>query len=78
MVHNVAWGYDLGEDVAHLTTNITSLDQESDVEFRYESDFFRADEVVRIEDVETSAVLFDRENVRSWRCLPERPSSRPR
>lgn len=59
MVHDLCWGYDSGEAVAHVTTNISPPDQEYDVEFEYGIDFFHADEVVKIEDVETGAVLFN-------------------
>jgi hypothetical protein len=59
MVHNVAWGYDLGDDVAHMTTNVSPPDQEYDVAFHYESDFFHADQIVKIEAVDTGALLFD-------------------
>jgi hypothetical protein len=39
--------------------NISPPAQEYDVEFHYESDFFHADEVVKIEAVDTGALLFD-------------------
>ena len=46
------WGYDVGDEVAHITTNISPPNVEYDVEFFYEVDFFRADEIEKIEDVE--------------------------
>ena len=60
MTYDVAWGYDLGKDVAHITTNISpGPDPDEDIEFQYELNFFHANEIIRIEDVETTAVLFD-------------------
>jgi hypothetical protein len=60
MTYDVAWGYDVGEDVAHVTTNVSpgppSVD---DLEFPVELDFFRANEIVKVEDADTGAVLFD-------------------
>ena len=59
MVHDVAWGYDLGEDVAHVTTNVSPPNVDYEVDFTYDVDFFRSNEVVRIEDVETGMLLFE-------------------
>ena len=53
-VHDVACGYDLGDDVAHVTTNISpGPGQPCDV------DFFHANEVARIEDAQDGHLLFD-------------------
>ena len=60
MAHDVGWGYDLGEEVAHITTNGSpGPDPDEDIEFSYEVDFFHANQITKIEDVETGAVLFD-------------------
>lgn len=41
---NIAWGYDMGEEYAHVTTNISpSIDSEA-------VDFFFTSEVLRLED----------------------------
>jgi len=53
-VHDVAWGYDLGEDIAHITTNISPGPPGP-----CEIDFFHANEIARIEDVEDGSVLFE-------------------
>ena len=63
IIHDVAWGYDVGDEVAHITTNISPPNVEYDVEFFYEVDSFRADEIEKIEDVETGAVFFDSSDV---------------
>jgi hypothetical protein len=54
-VLNIAWGYDLGDPVAHVTTNISPLLAGADLPV----DFFRTDEVERIMDPENGAVWFD-------------------
>jgi hypothetical protein len=56
-VYNVAWGYDLNDPVAHITTNI-SPPQAADPTW----DFFFADEVVRIVDPENGAIWFELPN----------------
>lgn len=59
-VFDIGWGYDAGEDVAHMTTNSSpgpgTMDE---FESRPEVDFFRADEIARIEDERSGALLFD-------------------
>lgn len=57
-VWNVAWGYDPGEEVAHVTTNASPPPVDD-----YDIDFFHASEIVRIEDYETSVVLWCRAEV---------------
>jgi hypothetical protein len=52
-VFNIAWGYDLGEEVAHITTNISPDPSEP-----HAIDFFHASEIVEITDDETGGVLF--------------------
>ncbi|TWU14651.1 hypothetical protein CA54_35200 [Symmachiella macrocystis] len=53
VVHNIAWGYDVGETVAHITTNISP-----EPNCPHEIDFFLADEIDRIVDAETGGVRF--------------------
>lgn len=53
MVYDVAWGFDPGEDVAHVTTNVSPGPRAE-----HGVDFFHANEVSRIQDPETGAVLF--------------------
>lgn len=55
---NIAWGYDLGEPSAHITTNISPQAEDEDG-IEYPSVFFHADEVVRITVEENQAVLFE-------------------
>ena len=60
MVRDVGWGYGQGEDIAHITTNCSpGPDPEEDVEFFYDIDAFFANQITKIEDLETSAVLFN-------------------
>jgi hypothetical protein len=54
-VRNIAWGYDLGDPVAHITTNISPPSAES----KLPSDFFFANDIVRIVDPENGAVWFE-------------------
>jgi hypothetical protein len=54
IVHNVAWGRDLGLPFDHFTTNISPPPG-----FPHTLDFFRADEVVRLVAVETGTVIFE-------------------
>ena len=62
MVFDVGWGYDLGEDVAHITTNCSpGPDREADVAFLYELDCFLADEISKIADANSDQVLFELE-----------------
>ena len=58
-VVNVAWGNDLGEDAAHITTNISPMVADEDG-FEYGSDFFQASDIVRIIDSASQGVLFER------------------
>jgi hypothetical protein len=54
LVFNIAWGYDEGDEFAHITTNISpSIDGEA-------MDVFFTREVVRIEDSNNGVVLFER------------------
>ena len=58
MTFNVAWGTDLGDDVAHITTNISLPGPGEDPPFPYNDDFFRADQIETIHDAETDTLLF--------------------
>lgn len=53
-VYDVAWGLDAGEDVAHVTTNVSPGPGAG-----HEVDFFHANEIARIEDPGTGAILFE-------------------
>ena len=55
MVNDVAWGFDAGDDVAHITTNVSP----GDPSVAREIDYFLADDIARIEDEETGAILFE-------------------
>ncbi len=55
-VFNIAWGYDLGDDYAHVTTNISPANDEP-----AEVDFFTVDEVTKIADAETGRVVWSLE-----------------
>ena len=52
VVYNIAWGYDEGDDWAHVTSNISPSLAGVAV------DFFCTSAVLRLDDVETGAVLF--------------------
>lgn len=51
-VFDIAWGYDLGDQFAHVTTNISPGRDDRPI------DVFFTSEVVKVADPETSAVLF--------------------
>ena len=53
-VFNIAWGFDMDNPVAHITTNISPSPPDT-----HTVDYFEADEVVKIVHVETMAVLFE-------------------
>lgn len=51
-VFNIAWGYDLGDTYAHVTTNISPPSEGiTDI------NFFKVNEVLRLEDVETGKIV---------------------
>lgn len=60
LVHNVAWGYDSDDPVAHITTNISPSSPS------VQWDFFFASEVVRLEDPENDAVWFEAPTPVDW------------
>lgn len=51
-VFNIAWGYDLGDGFAHVTTNISPEIAGTSI------DFFSTEAVTAITDPETGATLF--------------------
>ncbi len=60
MTLDVGWGYDRGDDVAHITTNCSpGPSPDDELPFQHHIDDFRADEITKIEDVETGTILFD-------------------
>ncbi|MEO8254577.1 MAG: hypothetical protein ABI554_09345 [Flavobacterium sp.] len=54
-VWNIAWGYDIGDEFAHITTNISPEIKNSDI------DFFYTNEIQNIEDRTNGKTLYDRE-----------------
>ena len=54
-VFNIAWGYDIGDDFAHITTNISPKIRNSDI------DYFYTNEIQKIEDGTNGKILYDRE-----------------
>lgn len=53
IAYNIAWGEDIGDDYEHLTTNISPAVDGTD------ADLFFTDEVAKILDPETRAVLWE-------------------
>jgi hypothetical protein len=53
-VYDVAWAFDLSDQVAKITTNISPGPDEP-----HSVDTFRADEVVKIEDSRSGEICFD-------------------
>jgi hypothetical protein len=51
-VYDIAWGYDLGDSWAHVTTNVSPGSQEAPV------DFFFTSEVALVIDPETGGLVF--------------------
>ncbi|MDT4892338.1 MAG: hypothetical protein QOE97_1373 [Pseudonocardiales bacterium] len=51
VVHNIAWGYDDGDDSAHVTTNISPRLDGTTI------DFFCTSDVVSLADPQTGAAL---------------------
>ena len=50
-VHNIAWGYDMGDDHAHVTTNISPEVAGATI------DFFSTSEIQSISDLASGAPL---------------------
>ena len=53
LVTDIAWGQDIGDDFAHVTTNVSPPQNELPV------DFFYTNEVVKIVDTETEMVIIN-------------------
>lgn len=59
LVFDIAWGFDLGEEIAHITTNVSpGPRKEPDPAFPVIVEFFTADDILRIEDLDTGTALF--------------------
>lgn len=54
-VWNIAWGYDHGDEFAHITTNISPEITNCDI------DYFCTNEIHKIEDRANGKTLYDRE-----------------
>ncbi len=54
-VFNIAWGYDNGDEFAHITTNISPEIRNSEI------DYFYTNEIQKIEDRTNGKTLYDRE-----------------
>lgn len=54
-VWNIAWGYDIGDEFAHITTNISPEIKNSNI------DCFYTNEIQKIEDLTNGKILYDRE-----------------
>jgi len=55
IVFNIAWGYDNGDEFAHITTNISPEIRNSEI------DYFYTNEIQKIEDRTNGKTLYDRE-----------------
>lgn len=53
-VFNIAWGYDLGDEYAHVTTNASPFVAGHPI------DFFFIDRVTEVRDASTGKVLYSR------------------
>lgn len=53
-VFNIAWGYDLGDEYAHITTNASPFVAGQPI------DFFFTDKVAKVRDASTGSVLYSR------------------
>lgn len=54
IVWNIAWGYDIGDDFAHITTNINPEIKNADI------DHFYTNEIQIVEDQTNGRILYDR------------------
>jgi hypothetical protein len=69
LVRDVAGGYDLGDEVAHITTNISpGPDPDDELASSCAIDFFFADEITQVFDHHSGALLFERNerDSREW------------
>lgn len=53
LVNDIAWGYDIGDDFAHITTNISPPQDGVEV------DYFYVSEVEKIIDTESGKVIYE-------------------
>ena len=53
-VNDIVYGYDLGEDFAHITTNISPPVDGIEI------DFFYVNQVIKIEDSEVGKIIYAR------------------
>jgi len=51
-VYNIAWGYDLGDEYAHITTNISPSQDGASIDFFYTSD------IAEIIDEDSGRIIF--------------------
>lgn len=52
-VNNITWGYDMGDDFAHITANINSIQESMEIHFFY------VNEVSKLLDPETGKIIFE-------------------
>ena len=52
MIFNIAWGYDIGDEFSHVTTNVSPDVAGAEI------DFFSTEDVASVVDPETGGVLF--------------------
>ena len=50
--YNIAWGYELGDDYAHITANISPEQEGADI------DFFYSQDIVEVVDEESGRIVF--------------------
>lgn len=53
-VFNIAWGYDLGDEYAHITTNASPFVAGQSI------GFFFTDKVIEVRDASTGRILYSR------------------
>ena len=54
LVNDIAWGYDMGDEFAHITTNISPPQDDVKV------NFFYVNEVVKIIDTGTGQLIYEK------------------
>ncbi len=52
-VFNIAWGYDIGDEFAHITTNISPAPQN-----QHTIDFFYSNDIEKIKNPESNEILY--------------------
>jgi len=53
LVNDIVWGYDMGDEFAHITTNISPPQDEVEIHFFY------VNEVVKFEDTESGQLVYE-------------------